>query len=180
MKIADTVWFSLYMRHNKKVQHPSRTLASAWQLLNFQQLKVLESIIRRTKSIITLKRSTCQILTAAKQNLTSAVVKYKNVDKVWPLESTNQTNYMKIADSVWLSLCMRPNEKVQHPSRPQLAPAWAVLTFQHLKVLESMIPKDQKTIITTLKYSTGQPFIVATPAVMKYKNLNINVIPRKH
>jgi hypothetical protein len=38
---------------------------------------------------------------------------------------------------------MRGNEKVQHPLRPQ-APALALLYFQHFKVLESIIPNDQK------------------------------------
>jgi hypothetical protein len=57
---------------------------------------------------------------------------------------------MKIANSVWLNLYMRDYEKVQPFSCP-LAPAWEVLNFQHIKVLESIIPKDQKT----LKY--GQP-----------------------
>jgi hypothetical protein len=47
-------------------------------------------------------------------------------------------NYMKTTNSVWLRLYMRKNERVQHPSRP-LTPAWAVLNFQHFKVLESMI-----------------------------------------
>jgi hypothetical protein len=65
---------------------------------------------------------------------------------------------------------MRDNEYVQHPSRP-LAPAWAALNSQHLIVLASMIPKDQKNI-TTLKWSTGQLFTAATqhltPAVVKY------------
>jgi hypothetical protein len=55
---------------------------------------------------------------------------------------------MKIAESVWLSLYRRDNEKVQHPSRP-LAPAWAVINSQRLKDLDSMIPKDQKN---TLKW----------------------------
>jgi hypothetical protein len=41
------------------------------------------------------------------------------------------------------------------------APAGAVLNSQHLKVLASMIPKDQKNI-TTLKGSTGQHFTAAT------------------
>jgi hypothetical protein len=58
---------------------------------------------------------------------------------------------MKIADSVWLNLYMRDNEKVQHPSRPQ-APVWVVLSSQHLIVLASMIPKDQKNI-TTLNWT---------------------------
>jgi hypothetical protein len=58
---------------------------------------------------------------------------------------------MKIADSVWLSLCMSDNEKVQHISRP-LAPAWAVLNSQHLIVLASMIPKDlNETYMLILK-----------------------------
>jgi hypothetical protein len=37
---------------------------------------------------------------------------------------------------------MRDNEKFQHPSDP-LAQAWEVLSFQHLKVLETIIPTDQ-------------------------------------
>jgi hypothetical protein len=39
-----------------------------------------------------------------------------------------------------------------------------------------MIPKDQKKIITTLKWRTGQLVIAVTrqltPAVVKYKNLD--------
>jgi hypothetical protein len=66
---------------------------------------------------------------------------------------------------------MRDNEYVQHPLRP-LPLAWAVLNSQHLIVLASMIPKDQKNI-TTLKWSTGLLFTAATrhliPAVVKYK-----------
>jgi hypothetical protein len=62
---------------------------------------------------------------------------------------------------------------MQHPAC-LLAPAGAVLNSQHLIVLASMIPKDQKNT-TTLKWSTGQRFIAATqhltPAVVKYKNL---------
>jgi hypothetical protein len=56
-----------------------------------------------------------------------------------------------------------------------LAPACAVLNSQHLIVLASMIPKDQKNI-TTLKCSMGQLFTASTwhltPAVVKYKNRN--------
>jgi hypothetical protein len=62
---------------------------------------------------------------------------------------------------------------MQHPSRP-LAPALAVLNSQHLKVLASMIPMDQKNI-STLKWSMGQLFTAATrhftPAAVKYKNM---------
>jgi hypothetical protein len=39
---------------------------------------------------------------------------------------------------VWLSLYTRDNEKVQHPLHP-LAPAWAVLNSQHLKVLKQFL-----------------------------------------
>jgi hypothetical protein len=59
-----------------------------------------------------------------------------------------------------LSLYMKDNEYVQHSSRPQ-APSWAALNSQHLLVLASMIPKDQKNI-TSLKWSTGQPLTAAT------------------
>jgi hypothetical protein len=40
---------------------------------------------------------------------------YKYLRKVVPLKHEKQQNYMKIADSVWLSLYKRDNEKVQHP-----------------------------------------------------------------
>jgi uncharacterized protein YjaZ len=64
------------------------------------------------------------------------------------------------------------NEYLQHPSRP-LALALAVLNYQHVIVLVSMITKDRK-YITTLKRSTGQLFTAATrhltPAIVKYKN----------
>jgi hypothetical protein len=97
--------------------------------------------------------------------------------KIWkqsdPSEALITKNYKRITDSVWLSLYMRDNEYVQHPSRP-LAPAWAVLKSQHLMVLASIIPKDQKNI-TTLKWSTGQLFTAATqhltPADVKHKYL---------
>jgi hypothetical protein len=59
-----------------------------------------------------------------------------------PPEALITTKYMKIAELVWLSLYMRDNEKVQHPSRP-LAPAWAVLNSQHLIVLASIVSKDE-------------------------------------
>jgi hypothetical protein len=52
------------------------------------------------------------------------------------------------------------NEHVQHPSHP-VAPAWAVLNSQHLKVLSSTFPKDQK-YITILKWITGPLFTAAT------------------
>jgi hypothetical protein len=46
--------------------------------------------------------------------------------KIWkqsdPSEALTTKYYKRIADSVWLSLYMRDNEYVQHPSRP-LAPA---------------------------------------------------------
>jgi hypothetical protein len=42
---------------------------------------------------------------------------------------------------------MGDNEKVQYPSR-HLSPPEAVLNSQHLEVLDSMIPKDQKNITT--------------------------------
>jgi hypothetical protein len=48
---------------------------------------------------------------------------------------------------------MQGNEKVQHLSWP-LAPARAVLNFQHLKVLESMITKEQKNITETFWFRT--------------------------
>jgi hypothetical protein len=48
---------------------------------------------------------------------------------------------------------MRDNEKVQHPSL-HVAPAGAALNSQHLKSLDSMIPKDKKNI-TTLNLSTA-------------------------
>jgi hypothetical protein len=54
---------------------------------------------------------------------------------------------------------MLDNKKVKHHSR-SLSPASAVLNFQHLKVPELKIQKEQKNI-TTLKLSTGQFF---TPA----------------
>jgi hypothetical protein len=99
--------------------------------------------------------------------------KKQSWNKVIPRKHKSKQNYMKIADSVWLSLYMRDNEIMQHPTR-LLAPAWAVFNYQHLIVLASMIPKDQKNI-TTLKGSTGQLFTAATwhltPAVVKYKNL---------
>jgi hypothetical protein len=55
---------------------------------------------------------------------------------------------MKIVDSFWLGQYIRENEEVQHYSLP-LAPAWAVLNFQHLKVIKSLIWKDQtnKTLV---------------------------------
>ena len=64
-----------------------------------------------------------------------------------PSFESNQTKSqnMKTADSVLLSLFMRDNENVQHPSRP-LASAWAVLSSKYMKILESLIPKDQKKI----------------------------------
>jgi hypothetical protein len=62
----------------------------------------------------------------------------------------SQQNYMKIADSVWLTLYMRDNEQVQHPSRP-LALAWYVLKLQTINVLESMI--RIKSNLYIVKYS---------------------------
>jgi hypothetical protein len=75
---------------------------------------------------------------------------------VIPRKHWSQQYYKRIVDSVWLSLYMRDNENVQNPSRP-LAPTWAVLesglNFQHLIVLASMIPKDQKKYNNTeVKY----------------------------
>jgi hypothetical protein len=70
----------------------------------------------------------------------------------------------------WSSLYMGDNENVHHPSR-SLAPAWAILNFQHLKVMKSMIPKEQ-THVPTLKWNTGQLFTAATqqftPAVVMH------------
>jgi hypothetical protein len=43
MKIADSVWLSLYMRDNE--QHPSRPIAPGWAVLNSQHLLVLASMI---------------------------------------------------------------------------------------------------------------------------------------
>jgi hypothetical protein len=48
----------------------------------------------------------------------------------------------------------------------------SIANFQHLKVLESMIPKEKRNI-TTLNWSKGQLFAAATqhltPPVVKYK-----------
>jgi hypothetical protein len=56
MKIADSVWLSLYMWDNEKVKLSSRALAPAWAILNFQlNLKMLELIILKDlKNITTL------------------------------------------------------------------------------------------------------------------------------
>jgi hypothetical protein len=60
---------------------------------------------------------------------------------------------MKITDSVKLTMYMRDNEK-NATSLMSLAPARAVLHSKHLKVLDSIIPKDQKHIrnISIIKY----------------------------
>jgi hypothetical protein len=66
---------------------------------------------------------------------------------------------------------MGDNEKVQHPSSP-IELAWAVLDYQHLKRMESMIPKDQKNITTR---EVRDIFTAATQhltlAVVQFKNL---------
>jgi hypothetical protein len=49
---------------------------------------------------------------------------WKQSDSSEALITKSQQNYKRIAESVWLSLYMRGNKYVQHPSRP-LAPAWA-------------------------------------------------------
>jgi hypothetical protein len=82
----------------------------------------------------------------------SPLVVQKSGNKVIPRKHKSKQNYKQTAESVWLSLYMRNNEYLQHPSSP-LAPARAVLSSQQLIVLESMIPNDQKNI-TTLKWST--------------------------
>jgi hypothetical protein len=58
-------------------------------------------------------------------------------------------------------------------AHPRL-PAWVVLNCKHLKVLESIIPQNQKNI-STLKWSTGQLSTTATrqwlPSVVMNKYL---------
>jgi hypothetical protein len=44
------------------------------------------------------------------------------------------------------------DENVHHPSRP-LAPAWALLNSQHLKLLDSIILKEKNNNIE-MKYGT--------------------------
>jgi hypothetical protein len=86
-----------------------------------------------------------------------------------PSEELFTTKLHENCASIWLNLYMRDNEYVQQPSR-----SLAVLNPQHLKVLVSMILKDQKNI-TSLNWSTRQLFTATTqhltPAVVKYKNL---------
>jgi hypothetical protein len=53
---------------------------------------------------------------------------WKQSDPLEALIKKNTEELQGIEDSVWLSLYMKDNEYVRHPSRP-LAPAWAVLKF---------------------------------------------------
>jgi hypothetical protein len=63
---------------------------------------------KNMKNKTTLKWSMGHCFTAATQYLTPAVVKY--LETKWSLGSINHKKYLKIADSVWLSLFMRDNE----------------------------------------------------------------------
>jgi hypothetical protein len=110
---------------------PHAPVALAWVVFNSQHFIVPASKIPKDhKNTTTLKWSTGQHFTAARQHLTPAVVKYTNLETKWSLRSIY---HKKIVDSVWLSLYRRENEYVQYSSRP-LAPAWVVLNSQHLIV----------------------------------------------
>jgi hypothetical protein len=127
------------MRDNEYVQHPSRPLVPAWAVLNSQHLIVLASndndpegpekynntevkyapySVWSSLYMYIRDKKLPQLFTAAKQHLTPAVVKYKNLEKKWSLGSINHNKLQEIADSVWLSLYIRDNEYVQHLSLP--------------------------------------------------------------
>jgi hypothetical protein len=75
------------------------------------------------------------------------VARYKTSEnKLTPLKHYSQQNYMEVEDLVWLSLYMKDNEYLQHPSCP-LAPAWAALNSQHLIVLATSSTNSLSVII---------------------------------
>jgi hypothetical protein len=112
-KTADSVWKSLYMRDNEKVQHHSRPRSSGLSCTQFQHLKVLESMIPKDqKNIITLGVNLLW-LPLITWHLPLWCINIRR--KRDPYKALKQQNYMKTADPVWLSLYMRKNEKVQHP-----------------------------------------------------------------
>jgi hypothetical protein len=101
--------------------------------------------------------------------------------KVIHRKPLKQENYIKIAHSVWLSLYIRDNERVQHPSVPPSTDLSGT-QFSTLKSAGLNDPEEpEKNNNTEVKY--GVPFPAATqhltPAVVMYKYLE-KVIPRKH
>jgi hypothetical protein len=119
----------------------------------FNISKVLDSMVLTDQTYNNTEVKNVASFTAFTQHLTHAVMKYEILNKVWFLDKSQQ-NYIKKLKSVWLRLFISNNGKVQHSSR-HLSPTWVVLHFQHLQMLGSMIPKDQKKIMT-LKLSKGQ------------------------
>jgi hypothetical protein len=76
---------------------------------------------------------------------------------------------MDIAGSISLSLYIRDKEKEQHPSHP-LAPVWAVLNYQHLKVLDSMISSLKINFIWIFQDKHIDKIIGVKSAALKFSD----------
>jgi hypothetical protein len=136
----------------KKVQHPSFLLALAWTISNCQHFKVNDP--ERPEKYNNTEVKYWQLFTAATQHLTPAVVTYKYQGNIDPSKALKTAQWPENCRFGLIESVHEGQWKCATSITP-LAPAWTVLNFQYLKVLDSMIPKDQKNI-TTLKWSKEQ------------------------